>query len=277
MTLSHEAFEYVASLVRQQAAIMLEPGKEYLVESRLTPLAAKAGHGSLDAYIAAVRASPGRETEAIVDALTTNETSWFRDATPFTALTDIAVPNLRARRGHLTRLNVWSAACSTGQEPYSIAMTLQDKEPALAVNVLATDLSRTVLERAQAGRYNQLEVNRGLPASSLVKHFTRDGADWTLSDEVRRSVRFAQHNLLLPPPPGGPFDVVFLRNVLIYFDIPTKKAVLGRVREALTPDGYLFLGAAETTVGIDDGWERVTAGRTFIYCPTPTTPKGVAT
>jgi chemotaxis protein methyltransferase CheR len=262
MTLQPDTFAFVADLVRRRSAILLEPGKEYLVESRLTPLARAAGVPDVDAFVRSLRVR-GHEADlgAVVEALTTNETSWFRDVTPFAALRDHVVPALRAERGPLERLRVWSAACSTGQEPYSIAIVLADAGCA-GVEIVATDLSEQVLDRAREARYTQLEVNRGLPASVLVRHFEKSGAHWRVGEAMRRQVRFQRHNLLDAPPPGGPFDVVFLRNVLIYFDLATKRAVLARVRSVLRPGGFLVLGAAETTIGVDDAWVRepVTGG-----------------
>jgi len=265
MTVSAGTFAFVADLVRRRSAIVLEPGKEYLVESRLLPLARDAGHADVDAYVSRVRRAPDEAVhDAVVEALTTNETSWFRDVGPFDALRDHIVPAWRdAGRG--TRLRVWSAACSTGQEPYSIAMALADHVPAPGLDVLATDLSEQVLERARRGLYSQLEVNRGMPAPLLVRHLTRVGSGWQVADDVRRAVTFRRHNLLDAPPVGGPFDIVFLRNVLIYFDPVAKRAVLERVRGALRPGGWLVLGAAETTVGVHDGFERVVLGRTAVY------------
>ncbi|WP_448059146.1 CheR family methyltransferase [Cellulomonas hominis] len=268
MTLAPDVFDFVADLVRRRSAIQLEAGKEYLVESRLLPLARTAGLTAVDAYVRDVRAAR-RETdlEAIVEALTTNETSWFRDATPFTALRTHIVPMLRQQTPGLDRVRVWSAACSTGQEPYSIAMTLADVlGPATRVEINATDLSEQVLARARAGHYSQLEVNRGLPAPMLVRHFRRSGAEWQVSEELRRAVSFSRHNLL-DAPPAGPYDIVFLRNVLIYFDPVTKRAILGRVHRVLRPGGFLVLGAAETTIGLDEDWSRVPVERGSVYQP----------
>jgi chemotaxis protein methyltransferase CheR len=257
MTLTQESFTFVADLVRRRSAIQLDAGKEYLVESRLLPLARRA---------AAAMPQPAA-MEAVVEALTTNETSWFRDAQPFQALVDHVVPEMLgpARPAAATTLRVWSAACSSGQEPYSITMALAEALPQLAVNVLATDLSDAMLTKARTGRYGQLEVNRGLPAPMLVKYFARAGADWEVVPAVRNRVTFLRHNLLDAPPTGGPFDVVFLRNVLIYFDLATKRDVLRRVQQVLRPGGFLLLGAAETTIGIDDTWERVPVGRGSVY------------
>lgn len=262
MTLSAESFDFVAELVRRRSAIQLGPGKAYLVESRLAPLARATGLSDVDAYVRAVRHDLTLHDQ-VVDALTTNETSWFRDNTPFAVLRDSVLPEFEASgRSHI---NIWSAACSTGQEPYSIAMTIAEDFPRLRPTIVATDLSERVLAQGRAGQYSQLEVNRGLPALMLVKHFERKGATFEISPELRRTVNFRAHNLLHEPPAGGPFDVVFLRNVLIYFDVPTKREVLNRVRSVLAPGGTLLLGAAETTLGIDDSWTRVDTKGASIY------------
>ncbi|MBI9114601.1 CheR family methyltransferase [Sanguibacter suaedae] len=271
MTLTAETFTFVADLVRQRSAIHLAPGKEYLVESRLAPLARREGV-TVDEYVRAHRTRPNQMTsELIVEALTTNETSWFRDALPFQTLAEHVLPDVVAARAPASPLRIWSAACSTGQEPYSIAMTLLDNltAPAPRVEITATDLSAEVLAKADRGVYSQLEVNRGLPAKYLVKHFTRVGTEWQISEELRSMVRFTKNNLLDSPPAGGPFDVVFMRNVLIYFDVAVKRDILRRLRGTMRPGGYLVLGAAETTVGIDDAWSRVHVGRSSIYQNTP--------
>ncbi|MBA2954015.1 methyltransferase domain-containing protein [Nocardioides sp. MAH-18] len=267
MTISSSAFTFVRELVRAESAIVLEPGKEYLVESRLVPLARAAGHPDVDAYVAqlSTRRSPAA-LKQVVEALTTNETSWFRDTDPYTTLRETIFPEL-ARNRPRKQLRVWAAACSSGQEPYSIVMTAMDT-PALAgwrVDVTATDLSEEMLERGRRGEYSQLEVNRGLPATTLVRHFERQGLNWRINQSIRERVEFRHLNLTRPFPPMGQFDVVFLRNVLIYFDMPTKREVLQRVRQVLAPDGHLFLGAAEMTMGVDDAWERVPAGRSSVY------------
>lgn len=267
MTLTTDSFDFVADLVRRRSAIQLERGKEYLVESRLAPLAREAGIG-VDEYVRRVR-SARREAdyEDVVEALTTNETSWFRDAAPFDALRTHVIPTFAQERGRIDRLRLWSAACSTGQEAFSIVMTLTDILPGTPVEVLATDLSSQVLERGRAGRYSQLEVNRGLPAAMLVRHLQRVGAEWRVSDAIQRPVTFARHNLLDAAPAGAPFDVIFLRNVLIYFDLATKRAILERIRRVLRPDGFLVLGAAESTLGVDDAWDRIPVARGSVYRP----------
>jgi len=270
MTISPSTFSFVSDLVRQQAAIVLSPGKEYLVESRLLPLARGAGLDDVGALVARLQRKPDDLLRRqIVEAMTTNETSFFRDRDPFNALTQAILPELRKLRSASRRINIWSAACSTGQEPYSIAMSVADHPLITAdwrVDVLATDINNEILERARRARYSQLEVNRGLPAAMLVRHFERVETDWRVVAGVRKLVRFTPLNLAehfdLPA-----MDVVFLRNVLIYFEAATKSEVLRRVRRILRPDGFLFLGGAETTLGLDDGFERVAVGSTIAYRP----------
>ena len=262
MTVAAGEFHYVADLVRRHTAIVLEPGKEYLVESRLLPLARRTGAASVSDLVARLRQDPddGLHGE-VVDAMTTNETSWFRDRYPFDALTGQVLPELLESRAAERRITVWSAGCSSGQEAYSIAMTLHQllaARPGWQAGIVATDVSREMLARTSAARYGQLEVNRGLPATMLVSNFERVGMEWVVKDHLRRMVQTRLVNLAEPLPGDLPrFDVVFLRNVLIYFDTDTKREVLGRVRRVLRPDGYLFLGGAETTHHLDDAFEPV--------------------
>lgn len=251
------------------AGIVLGAGKEYLVEARLAPVAEDHELASIDALITelATRRVPAL-LEQVVDAMTTNETSFLRDRHPFAAFCDEVVPKLIAAREGTRRLYVWSAACSTGQEPYTLAMLLADRFPQLAdwdVRILATDLSPRVLAQAKAGRYSQVEVNRGLPAKMMVKHFTRDGTDWVVKDDIKARVTFRQLNLIEPWQGVHDMDVVFMRNVLIYFDPETKAVVLNRARKHMRDDAWLFLGAAETTLGLCDRFERVTLGETSCY------------
>ena len=270
MTLATTSFDWVRELVRRESAIVLQPGKEYLVEARLLPVARQMGLADVGSLVDSVRTRPDADSKRrIVEALTTNETSWFRDGDPFTSLTGTVLPQLLAARGPADRLQIWSAACSSGQEPYTIAMLLEDALPGASsrVSITATDLSREMVARTRAGRFSQLEVNRGLPAAMLVRHFTRAGNEWEVAPALRRMVTAQECNLAAPLPRMGPFDVVYLRNVLIYFDLPTKQAILRRVRELMRPDGWLFLGAAETTLGVDDSWERVVLGRSSAYRP----------
>ena len=213
----------------------------------------------------------------IVDALTTNETSWFRDREPFNALTTVVLPELVKARAAARRLRLWSAACSSGQEAYSLAITLQENlPPGWTYEIIGTDISTEMVKRAEAAQYSQVEVNRGLPAGQLVQHFERAGAHWQITPSLRRNVSFKLMNLTAPLPAMAQFDMIFLRNVLIYFDVATKKTVLRNVARLLRPDGWLFLGAAETTIGIDDNYERVAAGRTSAYRIRSAVPAGSA-
>ncbi|WP_327008656.1 methyltransferase domain-containing protein [Dactylosporangium sp. NBC_01737] len=267
MTLTAQEFAFISGLVRRDAAIVLEAGKEYLVEARLLPLARQSGLPSVSEFVARAQQRPEPEVHRkIVDALTTNETSFFRDGEPFKQLVDTVLPDLLVRRATTRSIKVWSAASSSGQEPYTIAMVLQDNlPPGWSFDIIGTDISTEMLTRAEAGQYTQLEVNRGLPAPLLVKHFERNGAHWQIAQALRKNVSFRRLNLAAPFPSMGPFDIVFIRNVLIYFDVQTKRTVLQRVAGTLRPDGWLFLGSAETTIGIDDRFERVVAGRTSAY------------
>ena len=264
MSITAEQFRYVGDLVRAEAAIVLHEGKEYLVESRLLPLARAAGAADVADYITRLRACPTPQARAdVVDALTTNETFWFRDQEPFDVLTRVVVPDLLARTPPGRPLRIWSAACSSGQEAYSIAMLMAEHvlPTGREVEILATDISESMLTRVREGRYSALEVGRGLPAPMLAQHFTRAGTRWQVSDRLRAMVSVAPLNLAQPLPATPPFDVVFLRNVLIYFDTETKQRILRQVRRVTAPGGSLFLGAAETTLGVDEAWERTTVGR----------------
>jgi chemotaxis protein methyltransferase CheR len=250
-------FDYVRSLVREHSALVLEPGQEYLVESRLDPLARHEGFASFDQLVGTLRGNPfGDLHRRVVEAMTNNETTFFRDARVFGMLRRSIIPMLLSARSAERSLNIWCAACSSGQEPYSLAMLLQEHRPALDgwdVRIIATDISRPMLERAQAGRYSQLEVNRGLPAQFLVKH----GSVWEIRPDIRRMVQFRELNLVRPwvDLPGP--HLVLMRNVLIYFDVETKKGILGRAGRLLDPAGYLVLGSAETTMNLDESMESV--------------------
>jgi chemotaxis protein methyltransferase CheR len=267
MSLSQSDFNFVSALVRREAAIVLAAGKEYLVEARLIPVARAVGAASVADFLSDLQRRPNPVNQRkIIDALTTNETSWFRDREPFTALTDVALPELVKSRGTTRKVRLWSAASSSGQEAYSLAITLQENLPTgWSYEIVGSDISTEMIKRAEAAEYSQVEVNRGLPASQLVQYFERAGAHWRVTPALRRNVSFKLMNLTAPLPSMPPFDVIFLRNVLIYFDVATKKSVLQNVARLLRPDGWLFLGAAETTIGIDDNYERVVAGRTSAY------------
>jgi chemotaxis protein methyltransferase CheR len=267
MSLTPTEFGYVQQLVRDESAISLSPGKEYLVEARLAPLAEREGLSSVAALIDRLPGASAALRHDVVQAMTTNETSFFRDVHPFEALRETVLPAAVAANGG-RRLRLWSAAASTGQEAYSLAMLVAEHFAHVPdVTILGTDLSRDVLARAAAGRFTQLEVNRGLPAAKLVRWFERSGAEYHVKDELRRRVEFRELNLSRPWPPLPQMDVVLLRNLLIYFDLPAKQQVLAQVSRVLAPGGVLFLGGAETTYGLDDGWERVQVGRTSFYRP----------
>ena len=280
-TLPADDFAYLADLLRERAAIVLEPGKEYLALSRLDPLARETGCGSVAELVDLLRLEPVDSPmhDRVVDALTTNETTFFRDINPFESLRTTVLPELIERRARTRTLAIWSAGCSTGQEPYSIAMAIREHFPELAtwnLTILGTDISPTVLERARRGRYGQLEVNRGLPAHLLVRHFTRAGMEWEIEESIRRMVRFQRRNLINEWSGLPPFDLVFMRNVMIYFDVEAKRQVLARMAQQLTANGYLLLGASETTYSLSDDFVREPDGRTAWYRPVRTDPVGGA-
>lgn len=257
-------FNFVTSELKRRSGIVIGRDKMYLLESRLSPLARKEGLESIDELISVVR---NRRDEAkmkqIVDAMTTNETFFFRDKTPFDHLEQVILPSLReARPGQ--RLRILCAACSTGQEPYSIAMMLDQKPEltgGLPVEIVAVDISDRVLDKARAGIYSQFEVQRGLPIRLLMNYFKQDGEVWKLSDSIRSKVSFRNVNLLDPMSALGKFDVVFCRNVLIYFDLETKRNILKRVADQMNDKSFLLLGAAETVVGVVDNFAPNKAAR----------------
>lgn len=269
MTLSQPEFNYVRRLVLDQSAIVLEEDKGYLVESRLLPLARRQGFVSISLLVQKLQAEPFHSLHRLaVEAMTTNETSFFRDFNPFEALKRFVLPELIAGRSSERALNIWCAASSSGQEPYSLAILIRENFPKLLswkIRILATDLSTDILARAKEGRYSQIEVNRGLLAPLLVKYFHKQGCDWHLRDEIRSMVDFQILNLSNVWPALPSMDIVMIRNVLIYFGIETKKEILAKVRKVLRPDGYFFLGGAETTFSIDDSYERVQFDRATCY------------
>lgn len=281
MSLSPENYKFIQQFARDGAAIVLEAGKEYLVESRIGPLAKQAGFSSLDQFLTQLRTNRTATLfhEQVIDALTTNETSFFRDHSPFETLRTHLLPQLIEQRASARRLNIWSAAASTGQEAYSIAILIKEHFPQLEnwnVSILASDLSPTVLGQAKNGAYSQLEVNRGLPAPMLLKYFNKVDNQWIIRDELRKLVEFRQMNLSRPWPRLPVFDIIFIRNVMIYFDIETKKEILKRIRECLHPEGYLFLGAAETTLNLDPNWDGATIGLSTFYRPRSVTVVPIA-
>lgn len=269
MSLDTDEFEYVSTLLRQQSGMVLEAGKEYLVETRLGPIAKQAGHSTVNELIKQLRRSPANSLHtSVVEALTTNETQFFRDIHPFEALRTNILPALIEKRSTTRRLDIWCAAASTGQEPYSLAMLMDDAFPQLSswsVRCLASDISEEALTRAREGLYRQLEINRGLPEPMLKKYFVKQGANWQISDQLRRRIEYRNINLIAPWPSMPALDLIMMRNVLIYFNIETKQQILAKVRRVLKPDGYLFLGSAETTLNLDTDYKQVQIGRSVCY------------
>ena len=268
--MNNNDFEFVSGLVRRRAGIVLTADKTYLLESRLAPLARKEGLASIEDLLQVVRARRDERLMAlVVDSLTTNETFFFRDKTPFDLLKDVVLPSLTERPRVMLR--IWCAACSTGQEPYSLAMMLEES-PSLTkgarVEIVATDISPRVLEKAKSGLYSQFEVQRGLPIQLMMKYFKQKDDLWQISDRIRSKVTFKEHNLMEEPIGFGKFDVVFCRNVLIYFDAPTKGRVLDRVASVMQPDGFMVLGAAETVIGVTKKFEA-TKERRGLYQLSP--------
>jgi chemotaxis protein methyltransferase CheR len=269
MSLDAGNFDYVCTLLRAQSGIVLKEGKEYLVETRLTPVAKQAGYASLNGLISQLRSRASSDLHAkVVEALMTNETQFFRDTHPFDALATKILPELIHRRSAERQLNLWCAAASSGQEPYSMAMLLADAFPQLAnwnVRCVASDFSDEMLERARQGRYGQLEVNRGLPDAALAKYFRKQGTQWQIAESIRRQIEFRNINLILDWPSLPPMDIILIRNVLIYFDVETKQSILAKIRQVLKPDGYMFLGTAETTLNLDAAFQQVHFDKTVCY------------
>ncbi len=265
-----EDFEFLAGMLKERSGLMLTPDKVYLLESRLTPLARKRGLDTLDALVQKLRMS--REESLIRDvteAMTTNESFFFRDNTPFDLFKNHVLPAMEKNRGTTKRLRIWCAAASTGQEPYSLAILLREnwmKWQNWNIEIVGTDICTQVLEKAKAGTYSQFEVQRGLPIQMLIKYFKQEGDMWRISDDIRRMVNFKPFNLLSNFIGMGTFDVIYCRNVLIYFDQQTKRDVLERMRKCMASDGTLFLGAAETVLGITDAFRPV-RGQRGMYVP----------
>ena len=255
MTLSD--YEFLRKLLKERSGLDLSADKQYLVESRLVPLARRVGLAGIPEVVQKMRSGAEVLITEVVEAMTTNETFFFRDKIPFDHLRETVLPALLQSRASRRSLRIWSAASSTGQEPYSIAMCLKEAAQALSgwrIEIVATDLSQEVLEKSKAGIYSQFEVQRGLPIQMLLKHFTQMGELWQLNADIRGMVQHRQLNLLQDFSHLGRFDVIFCRNVLIYFDQETKAGIFERLSRVLEPDGMLMLGAAESVVGITDAF-----------------------
>ena len=262
-------YDYLQKILKERSGLMLSSDKKYLLESRLLPLARKMNLPGIPELVQKMRSGSESTIRDVVEAMTTNETFFFRDKTPFDHFKNSVIPELIKARANRKSLRIWCAAASTGQEPYSLAMILKDMAGELAgwrVEIIATDLSPEVLEKSKSGLYTQFEVQRGLPIQMLVKHFKQVGTMWQLNPDTKSMVQYRQFNLLQDFAPLGKFDVIFCRNVLIYFDQATKTDIFNRLMKANEPDGYLFLGAAETVVGLTDAY-RVCPQRRGVYLP----------
>jgi chemotaxis protein methyltransferase CheR len=269
-------YDFLRRSLKERSGLVLTADKQYLVESRLLPIARKAGLASLGGLVAALHRDDSESPmTAVVEAMTTNETFFFRDKVPFENFRTTILPALLAARRSSRVIRIWSAAASSGQEPYSLAMTLKELADTLAgwrIEIVATDLAGGVLQKAQEGIYSQFEVQRGLPIQFLIKYFSKVGDMWQIAPELRAMVKFRHLNLLADFSALGAFDLIFCRNVLIYFDQETKTDVLNRLGRQAAADGYLILGAAETVVGLTDYFRTVPELR-GVYVPNVRPPR----
>ncbi|MHC2330920.1 CheR family methyltransferase [Bradyrhizobium sp. USDA 4454] len=267
-------YEYLRKLLKDHSGLDLSADKQYLIESRLLPLARKSGLSGIPDLVAKIRAGSSTHTVQVVEAMTTNETFFFRDKVPFDHFRNTIMPEVLKARAARRSVRIWCAAGSTGQEPYSLAMCLKEMGAALAgwrIEIIATDLSQEVLEKSKAGIYSQFEVQRGLPIQLLVKYFKQSGETWQINAELRAMVQHRQLNLLHDFSQLGTFDVIFCRNVLIYFDQDTKINIFNRLARQMEADGFLVLGAAETVVGLTDTFKPIPERR-GLYRPSGVRP-----
>lgn len=252
-------YDFIRKVLKERSGYVLSPDKQYLIDSRLNPLARQESCPSLAELVQKMRApDANRLLERVTETMTINESFFFRDKIPFDRFKDTILPAMMEARANTRRLRIWCSACSTGQEPYSLAMILRSMKEKLTgwnIEIVATDISREVLERSKAGIYSQFEVQRGLPVQMLMQFFEQVGEQWRISEEIRRMVQFRHLNLIDRFSLLGTFDVIFCRNVLIYFDHTTKSDVLERIAQQLAPEGYLVLGAAETVVGLSESFK----------------------
>lgn len=266
-------YEYIRKLLKERSGLVLAADKQYLIESRLMPVARKAGCASISALVQRLSSSrPEALMTQVTEAMMINESFFFRDKIPFDLFRDTIMPALLQARASSRRIRIWCAAASTGQEPYSLAMLvkgMREKLTGWRIDIVATDISGDVLERARAGIYSQFEIQRGLPIQMLMQHFEQLGEQWRVTEDIRKMVQFRQLNLLDNFSQLGTFDVVYCRNVLIYFDQPTKINVLDRLARQLAPDGFMLMGAAETVVGLSDSF-RPAPEKRGLYERSPT-------
>ncbi len=269
--MNHSDFEHFVGFLKSKAGIVITSEKAYLVENRLAPIARKYGLASAADVLTKLRRSPPTPlVNDVLDAMTTNETLFFRDQRPFDQFRDKVLPTLLERNAASRRIRIWCAACSSGQEPYSLAMLFAELGPKVAgwrLDIVGTDISKSILEKAKKAEYSQFEVQRGLPITMLVKYFEQKGEAWALKPDIKSKVSFREFNLLDNPRSLGQFDVVFCRNVLIYFDQETKGQILARIAGIMPQDGHLFLGGAETVLGVSDKFAAA-PGLRGIYLPT---------
>jgi len=269
MAINPDDFDYIAKIVYDNSAIVLNHGKEYLVESRIAPLAEQHGFSSIADFVAKLRVTPYAQMhQDLIESMTTNETSFFRDIHPFDAIRKDVLPGLIESRSKTRKLHIWSCACSSGQEPYSLAMLIRENFPQLSawnVSITASDISEDILAKARSGCYGSIEINRGLPMMLMVKYFEKKGVNWQVKKPIHDMIRFRQMNLIGRWPMMPKADIIMLRNVMIYFDKESKQSILDQIRRILQPDGYLFLGSAETTFNLDDSFERKMFGRAVSF------------
>jgi chemotaxis protein methyltransferase CheR len=266
-SITAENYAFLQRYIYQESGIVLDAGKTYLIESRLLPIVKQEKLSTLNDLCSLLKATaPLQLKSRVVESMTTNETLFFRDLNIFESLQKQVLPGIIEARKNMKRISIWSAAASSGQEAYSIAMILREMGlEGWRIQILGTDLNQQILDKAEAGRYLQIEVNRGLPARQLVKHFTRSGLDWQINDNLRSMVTFKRFDLRTSMAGMGPFDLVFCRNVLIYFDVQTKKQILASIRRTMCSGALLALGAAETTINLDTAYSRVTHGAAAFY------------
>lgn len=276
--MKQENFDYICELVKTKSGLILSKDKGYLLESRLMPIARERQVADLDALAVAIRGdTSGKLTRDVVEAMTTNESFFFRDGRPFDQFRDVVLPRFIESRANTRALRIWSAACSNGQEPYTLAMIIREAAAKLAgwrIEIVGTDLSTEVLARAEAGLYSQFEVQRGLPITLLVKYFKQEKERWRIDSSLRSMITYRQFNLLEDPAPLGKFDVIFCRNVLIYFDQPTKTTILDRLAKRMPDDGILYLGGAETVIGVSQRFAPMPSHRgVYTVVPTVAAPR----
>ncbi len=254
-------FDIYKDLLKDKSGLVLTQDKAYLIESRLNPVAKKWGYDGIPAMTQVMRGVPSPDlVNDIIEAMTTNETSFYRDNTPFDIFKNTVIPYFKNKTGHPPRLRIWCAAASSGQEPYSLAMLLKEEAASLPgwnFEIVATDISHEILEQAKAGVYTQFEVQRGLPITHLMKYFTQTDDTWAINDDIKNMITYKYFNLLDPMTSLGQFDIIFCRNVLIYFDQETKKDVMERAHKQMADDAFFFLGGAETVLGITDQFTAV--------------------